>query len=105
MHFPSLKSSPKLYLISIAKQKPQHLIAMTCMASSVLLLLLFVGLSGLAFARLPLETSTFFNGYSSRIFADANDDTSRTKWAVLLAGSKPPIPTLITGTRFLFSFQ
>nr|POE83491.1 vacuolar-processing enzyme [Quercus suber] len=58
------------------------------MASSVLLLLLFAGLSGSAFAWLPPEASTFFSGNSNRIIADDISLTSGTKWAVLLAGSR-----------------
>ncbi|KAK7853685.1 vacuolar-processing enzyme alpha-isozyme [Quercus suber] len=51
------------------------------MASSVLLLLLFAGLSGSAFAWLPPEASTFFSGNSNRIIADDISLTSGTKWA------------------------
>lgn len=60
---------------------------MTCMASNVLLLLLLAGLTGSAFARLPLEASTFFSGNSNHIIADDISLTSGTKW-VLLAGSR-----------------
>ncbi|GMY28837.1 vacuolar-processing enzyme-like [Fagus crenata] len=64
-------------------------------ASGVVLLLLLIGLSGSASAgrdlprdilRLPSEASRFF-GRGSGVADDNDDDSSGTKWAVLIAGS------------------
>jgi hypothetical protein len=74
---------------------PKKLTAMSHTASGVVLLLLLIGLSGSASAgrdlpgdilRLPSEASRFF-GRGSGVADDNDDDSSGTKWAVLIAGS------------------
>ena len=58
---------------------------MTSMASSVLLLLLFVVLSGSASARFPPEAWTSLEG--DEVVPVTNVTFPGTKWAILIAGS------------------
>lgn len=71
--------------------------ARTAFSGVVVLLLLFIGLSGSVSAgrdlvgdilRLPSEASRFFGrGRGADVADDNDDDSSGTKWAVLIAGS------------------